>query len=98
VIASNEKYSWVPEKREANKRERGLDIVELADFIFADPNVVIVPDARNDYGENRYLAFAMIADERFSLCFTPRGDKIHLITIFKRHNDRQWRLDYEEQT
>ena len=93
----NEKYSWDSEKRDANIRLRELDFVELADFIFADPKVTIIPDTRKDYGEKRYLAFAMIENERFCLCFTLREDKIHLITVFKKHYDKQWRENYEGQ-
>lgn len=96
MIKTNDKYSWDSEKRDLIIETRGLDFVLLADFIFADPRVAIVPDARQDYGEERYLAFAMVECERFCLCFTPRGDKMHLITIFKQHNDAQWRTNYEE--
>jgi len=97
VIETNEKYSWDSKKREVNIKLRGLDFVELADFIFTDPKVTIIPDTKKVYGEERYLAFAMIGDERFCLCFTLREDKIHLITIFKKHYDKQWRTYYEEQ-
>jgi len=96
VIEENEKYSWDSEKREVNIEIRGLDFVELADLIFADPKVTIIPDIRKDYGEERYLAFAMIDDERFCLCFTLRENKIHLITIFKKRDDKLWRINYEE--
>jgi len=57
-------------------------MVELADFIFDDPNVVIVPDIRRDYGEKRYLAFAMVEGERFSLCFTPGDDQQFKVSLF----------------
>jgi len=97
MTEENEKYSWDPKKREANIELRGLDFVELADFIFADPKVTIIPDIKKDYGEERFLAYAMIGSERFCLCFTLRKNKIHLITIFKKHYDKQWRKIYEGQ-
>jgi len=93
---SENKFSWDAEKRELNVKTRGLDFVLLADFIFADPNVVIRQDDRRDYGEERFLAFAMVEKVRLCLCFTPRGDKIHLITVFKV-NEKQWRKNYDEQ-
>ena len=95
MIRSNDKYSWVEEKRLDNIRDRGLDIVLLADLVFADPNVKIRLDDRKDYGETRYLAFAMVDNERFRMCFTPRGEKIHLITIFNQHDDKQSRQNYD---
>ena len=74
MIRSNDKYSWAEEKRLDNIRDRGLDIVLLADLVFADPNVVIVPDIRKEYGEKRFKVYAMIESERFCMCFPPRGE------------------------
>jgi len=86
---TNDKYSWDPKKREQNIKERGLDFVDLAGKIFADPNVVIKSDDRNEYGEDRYTAYGLVNEERLCVCFTPREDKLHLITIF-RVNKRDW--------
>jgi len=89
----NEKYSWNPEKRKQNIKERGLDFVDLADKVFADPNFVIKADDRDDYGEDRYLAYGLVNEKRLCVCFTPRGEKLHLITIF-RVNKRDWEKCY----
>ena len=90
----NNKYSWNSKKRELNIRERGLDFVPLADDIFADPNVVIEIDPKpNKDNEMRFLAFGLVDDSRLCLCFTPREDKLHLITIFKVH-EKTWRKHY----
>jgi len=96
MIESNVRYSWDPAKRVEILNSRRLDIVLLADFIFTDPNIVIVPDIRKNYGEDRFKAFAKIEEERFCLCFTLRADKIHLITIFRQHNNSEWRKNYEK--
>ena len=90
---TNEKYSWNSDKRELIIKTRGLDFLELADIIFSDPNVVVKPDNRADYGELRYSAFALVNNVRLCLCFTPRTDKIHLVTIFQMH-EKQWRKHY----
>jgi uncharacterized DUF497 family protein len=87
---TNLKYSWNVEKREQNIRERGLDIVEYADFIFTAPDAKFVLDNRNEYGEDRYKVYATFGDERFCLCFTPRENVFHLITIHKVH-EKKWR-------
>ena len=89
----NEKYSWNPEKREMNIKERGLDFVLLAEDIFSSPDLVIRPDIRREYDEDRFLAFALVEGKRLCLCFAPREDKIHLITIFKMHK-KQWEAYY----
>jgi len=90
---TNEKYSWDSKKREQNIKERDLDMVALAPEVFSDPNIVIEPDDRLDYGEERYLAYGMAGKARICLCFTPRGDKLHLITIFKVHK-KEWEVRY----
>jgi uncharacterized DUF497 family protein len=90
---TSEKYSWNPEKREENIKERGLDMVALAPEIFANPEVVIKLDNRNDYGEERYLAYGVADGDRICLCFTPREEKLHLITIFKMHK-KEWEEQY----
>ena len=94
MIETNQKYSWDSRKRESTINVRGLDFVVLADFVFGDPDIVIVQDERKDYGENRYLAYAMVAGVRLCLCFTYRCDKIHLITIFRMH-EKKWSKYYD---
>jgi len=94
---TNRKYSWNPEKRELIIKTRGLDFVELAEFIFDDPNLVIKPDDRKDYGEARYWAFGLVDNMRLCLCFTLRDNKTHLITIFKIH-EKRWEKHYEKKT
>ena len=73
--------------------KRGLDFVEFAPKIFADPNVVIRPDDRKNYGEERYLAFGIANGMRLCLCFTRRRGLIHLITIYKV-NKKDWEKNY----
>jgi uncharacterized DUF497 family protein len=92
---TNERYSWNSEKRNTNIAGRGLDFVALADLIFDDPNTVIMRDDRNDYGEDRFLAYGVVGELRLCLCFTCREDKTHLITIF-RVNEKNWRKHYEK--
>ena len=94
MIETDDKYSWDSKKRELVLLERGLDFVVLADFVFADPDVITTQDTRYDYGEDRYLAYAMVADTYLCLCFTHRDNKIHLITMFKMH-EKQWRKKHD---
>jgi len=89
----NKEYSWYSGKRQENIYKRGLDFVEFAPKIFADPNVVIRIDKRKNYGEKRYLAFGIADGMRLCLCFTLRNELIHLITIYKV-NKRDWEKNY----
>ncbi|GHU71089.1 hypothetical protein FACS189450_06550 [Spirochaetia bacterium] len=86
-------FEWDEEKRQRILAERGLDIVILAPILLDDPNVVIKQDIRRNYPEDRFLAWGLVDGTRLCLCFTPRNDKIHLITIFKMHK-KQWEKHY----
>jgi len=86
-------YEWFEGKRQEVLSTRGIDIVIAGPKVLADPNVVIEPDNRQNYGEERFLAYGMVEGERLCLCFTLREGKIHLITIFKMHK-KQWRKHY----
>jgi hypothetical protein len=87
------KYSWDERKRQENISKRGLDIVLLADKVFADPNVVIEPDVKKDYGEDRFHAYGMADNLRIRICFTLRGERLHLITVHRMHR-KPWEKHY----
>lgn len=95
MIETNEKYSWDSNKRELVLRTHGLDFVFWADFVFADPNAVTVQDERHDYGEDRYLVYAMVGQYRLCLCYTPRNGVIHLISLFRIHKNK-WGKYYDK--
>jgi len=86
-------YEWFEGKRQEVLAARGIDIVITGPQVLADPNVVIEQDNRQDYGEERFLAYGMVKGERLCLCFTMRKGKIHLITIFKMRK-KQWEKHY----
>jgi len=89
----NVEYEWFEGKRQEILATRGIDIVITGPQILADPNVVIEQDNRQNYGEERFLAYGMVEGERLCLCFTLREGKIHLITVFKMHKN-QWEKHY----
>ena len=86
-------YEWFEAKRQKILATRKLDIVVLAPKVFADPNVIIERDNRRNYGEERFLAYALVDGTRICLCFTPRNEKILLITVFKMHK-KPWEAHY----
>ena len=95
MIKTNDKFSWDSEKRELNIQTRGLDFVKMADLVFSDPDFIIKHDLRRDYGEDRFNAFGLVDGLRLCLCFTPRSEKLHLITIFIV-NKKDWEKHYEK--
>jgi len=81
-----------PEKNRRNIDERGLSF-DLAEFVLADPNVVQEIDNRKEYGEPRLIAYGYVEGLRLRLCYTPRGKKIRVITLYQVH-EKQWKKHY----
>ncbi|MGX7003488.1 BrnT family toxin [Caballeronia sp. KNU42] len=73
--------SYNAQKSEANIQERGLSFEAARDFVMS--SALIVEDCRNIYLERRFQALGFIADRLHMLVFTPRGDKIHVISLRK---------------
>ena len=78
--------SFDPIKSERNEIERGLlfTLVEQLDWSAA----VIEEDVRKDYGERRYRLLGLIADRLHAVVFTPRADKVHVISL-RKANERE---------
>ncbi|KAF3999424.1 BrnT family toxin [Glaciimonas immobilis] len=73
--------SFDPDKSERNEIERGLSftLVEEMDWTA----IIIEEDIRKEYGERRYEVLGMIEDRLHVVVFTPRGDRIHVISLRK---------------
>ncbi len=52
-------------------------------------------DLRKDYGERRFQALGFIGDRLHALVFTPRHDKVHVISL-RKANARE--ANHYEQT
>jgi uncharacterized protein len=44
---------------------------------------LIVEDLRKDYGERRFQALGLIGDRLHIMVFTPRANKVHVISLRK---------------
>lgn len=80
------KITFDPAKREMTLRERGLDFLE-ADRVF-DGLKLEFPDDRRDYGELRMLTIGYLRRRMVIVCWTPRGDARHVISM-RKANDRE---------
>jgi len=76
-------------QRLANPRDCGLPftLVEQLDWSAA----LIEEDVRKDYGERRYRALGFIGDRLHAVVFTPRADKVHVISL-RKANQREVRI------
>ena len=85
-------FEWDEYKRWRNIKIRRLDF-NIAEFVLSDPNVVIMVDNRKDYGEIRFLAFGKVGNLCLCLCYTMRGEKYRVITLFQV-NKKEWSKHY----
>jgi uncharacterized DUF497 family protein len=84
------KVTWDEPKRQTNIRDHGFDLVD-AQRLFAGPTWV-VEDTRFAYGEQRFVAYGLIAG-RFAVCvFVHRGDARHILSLRKgtKHEERTY--------
>ena len=81
-------------KSERRVTDRGLPftLVEQMEWLGA----VIKEDVRKNYGERRYLAIGMIGDRLHAAVFTPRADKVHVISL-RKANQREMK-NYGQET
>jgi uncharacterized DUF497 family protein len=75
-----------PVKSDRNLTDRGLPFTLLKQMEWS--GAVIKEDVRNNYGERRYLALGMIGDRLHAVVFTPRADKVHVMSL-RKANQRE---------
>lgn len=80
------KVTFDPVKRASTLRERGLDFAE-AEAVFAEETIDI-PDRRRDYGEPRINSVGYLRGRMVIVCWTPRGEARHIISM-RKANDRE---------
>ena len=76
-------------KREVTKATRGLDMADAA-AIFAGPQIVI-KDEREDYGEDRFIAYGLFNARMVACVYTDRGDERRIISLRKANEREQTR-------
>ena len=73
--------SYGPAKDERNVARRGLSFVRVADFGWADAD--IMEDVRNAYPERRFVAVGYLDGRLHILCFTPTDGGVRIISFCK---------------
>lgn len=88
-------YEWDEGKREANLRDRGVDFAAAARFDW--DTAVIEADARQDYGEPRFIARGLIDGRLYVLVYTRRGATTRVISL-RKANAREVKRYAKDQT
>ena len=79
-MGHNDTCSWDDNKREFNIADKGYDFADVAE-VFDERFCITRQDTRRDYGELRYNMLVEFKDRVLNITFTPRMDKIHLISV-----------------
>jgi uncharacterized protein len=87
-------FEWDEAKRQSNLEKHTVDF-RFAALIFEGP-VVVEPDNRQDYGEERLLAIGYFREQCFVVAHTKRGTAIRLISAWKggRRDRRKYQAVY----
>jgi hypothetical protein len=88
-------FEWDRNKATSNLDKHGVGFEE-AETVFADDFSVTIPDPRHSFEEERFVISGTSSSGRLLVVsFTPRGDKIRLISA--REATRSERRRYEEE-
>lgn len=85
--------SFDPSKSLRNDVERGLPFSLVLDLEWESAR--IKEDLRKDYGERRFQLLGRINGRLHAVVFTPRDDKVHVISL-RKANARE--INHYEQT
>jgi uncharacterized DUF497 family protein len=91
------RFSWDPEKSDANLEARGFDFA-FASLIFDGPTLER-EDTRRDYGERRVLAIGLAQGLELTVCYTDRehsGQELERRIISARRSHRRERKAYQQ--
>ncbi len=78
-------FEWDDDKCSACYRSRGFDFAYAA-FAFADPDRNVRQDQRFSYGEDRYELIGRVEGRLYVLIYTPRHDRIRIISARKANS------------
>ena len=88
------KFEWDKEKNKSNIQKHGIDFSDSIKIF--ENTMVIKPDERSDYGENRLIGLGQIENIVIVIVYTKRNDRLRIISI--RKANRKERKIYFEKT
>lgn len=86
-----EQYEWDEAKNRSNLAKHGVGFTLVEQFDWA--GAVLEMDERYVYGEQRFRAFGRIEGRPFCVAFTPRGDRLRIISVRPMHEKEARRYD-----
>ena len=90
---SNYRFEWDEKKNRQNIKKHGLDFVDAEEMFRG--LLLVWPDVREDYGENRWTGIGKIRGRIAVVAFTDRGPETIRIISLRKANRRESKT-YEE--
>lgn len=87
------KFEWDENKRLENLRKHGFDFADVTEVF--TPDAFTILDERFDYGEIRYVTFALLNGRVVSITHTESDDAIRIISVRKAEKDEE--IEYYKQ-
>ena len=81
------RYEWDQQKRQTNIKKHGIDFMDVPELF--DSDIVILPDERFDYGENRFIVIGVLKNQVAVVVYTERSDNIRIISARKATKNEQ---------
>ena len=81
------KFELDEKKRQTNIIKHRIDFADAIE-LFKGPSLIL-EDNRQDYGEERYIAFGIINNRHIALSFTERSGRIRIISMRKANKREQ---------
>ena len=81
------RFEWDKTKNERNIRDRSLDFADAPEM-FGSP-MLVLPDARKDYREDRYIGVGTGKGRVMVVVFTQRRPDVIRIISFRKANSRE---------
>jgi len=75
------RFEWDENKRLANIRKHGFDFADVSSIF--DSDTVTVEDDRYNYGEQRFMTFALLQGRTIAVVHTESDDLIRIISVRK---------------
>lgn len=88
------RFFWDEEKRRSNIAKHGIDFRDAPE-IFRGP-MLISPDNREDFGEERFIGLGFVKDRVMVIVYTePEPDAIRIISLRKATKNERERFEKE---
>ena len=75
------RFEWDENKRLANIRKHGFDFADVSSIF--DSDTVTVEDDRYNYGEQRFMTFALLQGRIIAVVHTESDNLIRIISVRK---------------